>query len=274
MDFSSFDSLPAFSRNWNQIDDFDCELEDLQPKVEFDASGIELLKKESKFVLVIGVEGSGEKFLQSCLSATQKPVTQITISPPKKSSSFESSKKTAKGNFYSVEGKDGQNAVVLLFQNELSSEYCPTVVSQLFQTFKSKVSQVCVFDKLRPMHYISLDGRAAHPPLLRKLETSQQRKQTKFGGVKGLEAPNFVAGLSAAVLTQCQVEGLAAVGFFSYEDYDGVTLDSARAFAEVLKESTPLTKVLDYSAERLKKECAKIKLAVKAKAPGGNPLYL
>lgn len=186
-------------------------------------------------LLVVGAPGCGCMFLRSMYPHTARAsVAKVdVVGKGKRGPKHPSATGQTDGTCTLALGASGDaSGVVFVFvQADVPAERAAAVAKCVFAQFAPE--RVAVFDTVSSMEVVLSDSKLvedaleAPPPILRILSTAATDADD-VASLRPLEAPNLVKGLSAAVMTHCQVFGLPAVAFVAVEGHR-VSVEALRA---------------------------------------------
>lgn len=119
---------------------------------------------------------------------------------------------------------------------DVPHEHCATIARHFVELSKSG-NVTCIALSALPASDYKTKGAAGKLgyPLLRQLRTCAFGPGKTDDGVPPLETPNTVSGLSAAVLTECEVREMPGVLIVGYSDSPEVDSSAVRAYEPALK---------------------------------------
>jgi len=128
-----------------------------------------------------------------------------------------------------------KDVVIVTCDYEVKSARAYAWTQALFEHVRAE--RVVVLDSL-PEHkyHPPVSNEPSSPPFLRMLETSASKKQRQQGSPTSctyLEPPNLIESGTAAVLTNCQLRNVPAMGFVVVTPSGALTCETVKAFVEV-----------------------------------------
>ncbi|XP_064489607.1 proteasome assembly chaperone 1-like [Ornithodoros turicata] len=230
--------LPIHSRAVDDNEDEDAET----PSVYFDLDSkyddVSLLPSYSLICVATGLAPS--IFVQSYLvptghevlgtirlnAAKHNPDTTLGLDYSKRPNTL--------GKLLHHSGKDG--VLYCVCDKDVPHEHCATIARHFVDLSKSSSVTSIAFTSLPASDYKTkrASGKPEYP-VLRRLMTSACCSEKSEDGIPFLETPNTVPGLSAAVLTECEVRELPGVLVVGYGDTPELDSSCVRAYEPALK---------------------------------------
>ncbi|KAH8555580.1 hypothetical protein BGW37DRAFT_477781 [Umbelopsis sp. PMI_123] len=141
------------------------------------------------------------------------------------------------------------SVLAVISDEKVPDEMVLAVTNTLFQQLPS-TKEVIIFDSYLASNYITANRQERESvPNLKCLRSSTFAKSPK---VNLLSPPNLATGMTAAILTHCELHQLPCVALFTLQESSLgkalITDDMAAAFATVLAELDVNYPLLDYSS--------------------------
>ncbi|XP_072019152.1 proteasome assembly chaperone 1-like [Amphiura filiformis] len=133
--------------------------------------------------------------------------------------------------------------IVCQCKQEILAEQVFQWTEKIFSQLDTTSIEVLVLDSCPVQSYkAAVSISEIQTPFLRCLRSSPAHSQSQPSRVPFLESPNTVKGLSAAVLTHCQVSNLPASLYVAFLESMFIDLDSFKVFTPLLQ-STVLSNI-------------------------------
>jgi len=233
MDFyDEFATIPtryAFDEDSDEED-----LAEVVDKLDLDTIKVDFAKE--KYVngcrILYGIYGPGEVFLKASYAAGTK-VGSIQLKDKTIASIIASS--------------ESSTEIAIISEEKVPNEIVFAVTVALFQHF-SNTTEVILFDSFLASNYItSIRQERETVPTVKYLRSSLGAKSSKIGV---LNAPNLSTGISAAIMTHCELHQIPCVALFTLQESSLgkalITDETAAAFVNALSDLDVNCPSLDY----------------------------
>ncbi|CAO3675647.1 unnamed protein product [Umbelopsis vinacea] len=199
-DFDEFPTIPT--RYAFDEESSDEDIAEVVDKLDLDTVKVDLVENGdySGRTVIFGVYGPGEVFLKASYGLGEEAGKIYTKD------------KTLASIFT---WQQDAKALVIISEEKLPDEIAFTLVQALFQTL-SDIKQFIILDSYLASNYISSNRTEREAvPNLKCLRSSTDVKSLK---IELLSPPNLSTGITAAILTHCEIHQIPCVALFALQE--------------------------------------------------------